>query len=243
MFMDNINEKIKRFVKSEIKRRKRKGKIYETKTPEELLAVLRRIGGENRISEKQYRRDRQEGDPNPVTYYRRFGSWENACEMVWGKKKPSINEIVLSKCNEEYLVKLVNEFDIKDKKKYILKRKEHPELFPSVNAVESLFKNFSNLFNAAYLFSINEQLVLCLKLRLEMKKCPNLDDYKKAGINVNLLLRKYVTQRQINKMVRILEEAYETKRGNKIKDGEFDGKVLERTEKKEFAPFSEQLRF
>jgi hypothetical protein len=239
--MDYINRKIKRFVRSEIKKRKRKGKIFEMKTPEELLGILKRIGGENRLSEKQYRDARGEGDPNPLTYYRRFGSWNNACEMVWGKKKLSINEILLSKCDEEYLVKLVNEFDVKDKNKYLLKRKEHPEIFPSRKVVESLFKNFTNLFNAAYLFSINEQLVLCLKLRLEMKRCPTMDDYKKAGINVNMLLRKYVTQKQVNKMVRILEEAYETKRGNQVKDVELDGKMLEREEKKEFAPFSDQL--
>lgn len=239
--MDDINKKIKRFVSSEIRKRKRKGRIYETKTDEELLEILKRVGGETRISDRQYKKNRGDGDPNPLTYYRRFGSWENACEMVWGKKKLSINEMLLDKCDETYLIKLVNEFNIRDKKKYLLKRKECPSTFPSVFTVENLFKNFTNLFKAADLFSINEQLMLCLKLRIEMGKCPTVEDYKKAGVNVDLLLRKYVTQKQINKMVRLLEEAYEAKRGNKIKDAEFDGKVLEREKKKEFAPFSCEL--
>jgi len=239
--MDNINDKISRFVKSEIKRRKKKGKTYETKSDEELLQILKRVGGDVRISDKTYKNNRLVGDPNPLTYYRRFGSWKNACEMVWGKKKPSINEILLDKCDETYLIKLVNEFDIRDKKRYLSKRKDYPETFPSVSAVENLFKNFTNLFKAADLFSINEQLMLCLRLRIEMKKCPTVDDYKKAGINVKMLLRKFVTQKQINKMVRILEEAYETTRRDKVEDAEFDGKVLEREKKKEFASFSCEL--
>lgn len=241
MFMD-INDQIKRFVKTEIKRRKKKGKVYETKTDEELLSILKRIGGEKRISESQYRKGRGDGDPNPLTYYRRFGSWENACEMVWGKKALSIDEMFSEKFDEEAMIRLVNEFNIKDKSTYLEKRKSNPQLIPSPNVVERLFKNFTNLFKAAEMFSINEQLMLCLKLRLEMKKCPTVEDYKRYGINVNLLLRKFITQKQINKMVRLLEEAYETKRGNQVKDVKLDGKMFKREEKKEFAPFSKQLR-
>jgi len=244
--MDNINEKIQKFVKKENKKNKEKygqpPKICETKTAEELIAILKRIGGEERLTEAKYRELRLEDDPNPLTYYRRFGSWNNACEMTWGKKPLTPKDILKEKSDESYLVNLINEFKINNKEKYILKRKEHPDIFPSIRIVEKLFKNFTNLFKAAEHFSLNDQLMLCLEIRLKLKKCPSLDDYKKEGVNVDLLLRKYFTQKKINSLVRLLEEAYERKRGSQSKDAEFNGTLSEREKKKEFKPFTEQLR-
>lgn len=236
------NKQIRNFVKSQIRKNKKKRKPYDKKTPEELLKILKRVGGDTHISEYKYKELKNVDDPSPLTYYRRFGSWKNACEMIWGKKKIDPKVIFNQKIDEKYLVKLILELDIKNQAEYIKRRKSNPDIVPSYRFVTKLFKNFINLKKATEKFSINEQLMRCLYVRLSMKKCPSLYDYRQAGINVDLLLKKYHLQSEINRLVRLLEVAYEKKRGNKVENVESDGKMLEREKEKIFIPFNEQLR-
>ena len=49
--MDNINEKIQKFVKKQIKKNKKVIVVPEAKSLDELLAILKRVGGDSRITE------------------------------------------------------------------------------------------------------------------------------------------------------------------------------------------------
>lgn len=239
--MDNINEKIQKFVKKQIKKTKKSVPVPESKTHDELLSILKRVGGDSRITEKRYNELKEKDDPISLTFHRRFGCWNTPCEMVWGRDPNLKGSFLKDQCDETYLVTLINEYKIKDKSAYLEKRKKYPELFPSVSMIIKMFKNFGNLILAAEKFSLNEQLMKCLAIRIELGRCPTLIDYKDRGVNVDLLLRKYVTQREINKMVRLLEEGYEKSRRNSEQALESNGKVSEREKKKVFTSFPEQL--
>ena len=98
----DVND-IKKFVKRRINFQKKKNLPAKKLTIEELISVLRRVGGTNRISEKDYNKKRDKGDPNSLTFHRRFGSWNMACEVIWGKLPI---EMMPQEYDELYFVKL-----------------------------------------------------------------------------------------------------------------------------------------
>jgi len=235
----DVND-IKKFVKRRINFQKKKNLPAKKLTIEELISVLRRVGGTNRISEKDYNKKRDKGDPNSLTFHRRFGSWNMACEVIWGKLPI---EMMPQEYDELYFVKLVNEYDIRSIQQYDEKRKKYPELFPSKKRVTNLFKNFTNLFAAAKKYSLDKQILECLKLKNRLGRFPTIQEYSLNGVNMTMLLSKYVTLANINKLIRLLEEGAknEIAKRNKIENAEYDGQTDKRSEKKMFKSFADQL--
>jgi len=232
-------DKIKRFVKRRINSNRKKRPVRRY-TDEQMFEALRRVGKGERISENGYTRQREKTDPTAACFYARFGSFKAISEMVFGK--PPVTSFFKEKVDEEYMVKLISDFGISTKEQYVSKNKENPEIFPSEYQVLKMFKNYGNLFAASKKWSIDRQLMLCLGVRLKLKKSPNIEEYRKEGINTEMLMRKYVTLKNLNRFVRLLEEAHEVSERNKDKTGTDDEKAIEREEKKVFRPFSEQLR-
>jgi len=229
---------VKKFVKKNIDKNKQKRvmKINRPFSDSELLDVIRRVGKGQPITESKYKKDKEEGDPSTTLFWKRFGSFNNAVEMIYGRQMKDMDY------DEVYFVNLIIESKVRNQKEYLEKREKLPELFPSVNVVEKLFKNFTNLFKAAEHFDIKNQLMKCLEVKLAIKKAPKIEDYRAAGVNVNILLRKFVLLSEINKRVKLLEEGYEVKRGNQLQTFEDDGKSIERETKRVFTPFSDELR-
>lgn len=233
------SKKIKKFVKERINARRKKRPVRRY-TDDQMFEALKRVGGGQRISENEYTKRRTEEDPTAANFYHRFGSFKVIADMVFG---PSSSVERIQDIDEEYVVRLLNEFGVKTKEDYKKKADENPEIFPSEYRIMKMFKNYGNLFAAAYAWSINQQLLKCLEVRLTLRKSPTIEDYIDAGINMKLLLRKYVTVRNLNRFVRLLEESYEVTRRNSGKTTEHDGDVFEKQAKEVFKPFSGELQF
>ena len=240
LFAEKINmselQRIQRFVKGKKKKEKRPVKINGPFSDTDLLKAIERVGKGKPISEPFYKDRKEDSDPSTTLFWNRFGSFNNAVEMIYGKQMKDNLQY-----DELYFVKLIQESGIKSKKQYLEKREKFPDLFPAPALVLKLFGEFKTMFLAAENFDIRTQLLLCLQVKMQIGKPPKLEDYKKAGVNVQLLLRKFVLLSEINKRVRLLEEGYEIKRRNFTQTDEDVGKCIERETQKVFKPFSEQL--
>ncbi|MCK9154683.1 MAG: hypothetical protein M0P12_01065 [Paludibacteraceae bacterium] len=235
--MQELTE-VKKFVKKRIDKAKKKRvvKLNHPFSDLELLNVLRRVGDGHPISETKYKKDKKEGDPSTTLFWKRFGSFNNAVEMIYGK------QVKDSRYDEVYFINLIIESRIKNQNEYLKKHKEMPDIFPSIGSAIRLFKNFGNLLKAAEHFNIKNQLMRCLEVKLAIKRCPRIEDYRDAGINTVLLLSKFVLISEINKRVKLLEEGYEIQRGNKLQTFEDDREGIERETKRMFTSFSSELR-
>lgn len=236
--MEEDIKRIQKFVRIRYNK-ERKKRVVPKYVDEDFFSAIKRIGKGERLSENNYTKLREKTDPTTPSFYNRFGSYKNAIEILFGVEPVDIFKPVI---DELYMVKVVNEYQIKTGAQYLQKRKQFPDIIPTEYYVIKLFKNYRTLFASANLYSVTLQLRKCLQVKINMSKSPDLSDYSKNGINVKLLIRQFRTLKNLNYKVRLLEEAYEISRRNRDQAEKHDQEAEEREDEKIFKSFSKQLR-
>lgn len=234
-------KKIKRFVAKRIDKNRKKGTNAKRYTEEQLFEAIRRVGKGQRLTGNQYQKRKNPDDPSIYAFHYRFGNFKNVIEMMYGKAPLGETEVPFV-IDELYLVKLVVEYDITNSKEYLEKRKSIPQIVPSDYHVEKLFKNWGNLFEAAKKYNIKSQLMKCLAVKKDMGRSPKWEDYSRAGVNVDLLKRKYYQLRFLNRRVKMLEEADEIRTGIKVPLAKNDERGIKAEAQEVFKPFARKLR-
>lgn len=182
------------------KKRYKKRFTRNSLTKEELIIFLR----ENNITtSRQLLKFRSEKDPVVYDYLKEFGRWNRAIEIAFPNRFFECN---LYKTDPFYFVKIVIEFNLWTQEKYLLARKQRPDIIPSICRVRSEWGKWSNL----KIYAQNK----CLKIVLEsyvslwrrLGRCPSLDDCRNNNIILDEAIKKWGSKSNLDSMIRKLEK-------------------------------------
>lgn len=178
---------------------------------DELLDFLRSTGIH---SPKKLMELRKEGDPLPSVIRREFGSWRAATREAFGPPSPLRPGV-----DREYLVRTALMLGIRTFDQYIEARKRDPGVVASIYWVR---KNYANAGAGRRKGKARFSLFMCdvtsrrfpetqdayAKIWRRLGRAPTLEDCRKAGVDIGVLLEKHVfhDKRDLDRHMARLEE-------------------------------------
>jgi hypothetical protein len=176
---------------------------------DELLSYLR----DNRITTRNHlRKCRSPQDPLLYDYTKIFGKWSIAVNEAYKEiprpekaKGPPI--AVSNQEFDEYLAKLVTQFNLWTVRAYYTARKKRPDVIPPFYVVLRQFQSFSRLIFMAKQFSLGENIDKYRVLKRILGKWPTLPECKAHRIDLSKALSFFNTKRQLDEYLERAEKA------------------------------------
>jgi hypothetical protein len=157
------------------RRRKNRCELGLHFTRDELLEYLRR---KNFRTRKQLRDGRQKGEPRDCDYIREFKKWKTAVVAALGRKETSPTDA-------SYFVKVVVQFNLWTKKRYLTARRREPDLVPSAYWLKKRWGNFGNLIACARQYDESVIIGDYLKLYRKLGRIPTDRECRANGVNID----------------------------------------------------------
>jgi len=133
-------------------------------------------------------------DPNTNDFKKVFGKWTEAVRQAFGSK-------IAVDVDNEYLIKLVQEFNLWSVRRFREVRKQHPEVVPSWFVVKKKFGTYRNLIESARRRNLQMLLLEYKKLIRRLGRLPTLGEIRDSNLRMNEAIAFYGGKKQMDDFV------------------------------------------
>jgi len=176
---------------------------------DELLSYLR----DNKITTRnQLQKHRSASDPLLYDYTKMFQKWSIAVNEAYKEiprpEKADGPPIATSNQEfDEYLAKLVIQFNLWTASAYRKARKSRPDVIPPFYIIMRQFQSFGRLIFMAKQFSLGENIDKYIVLKRRLGKWPTLPECYAHRIDLSKALNFFKTKRQLDQYLERMEKA------------------------------------
>ena len=142
--------------------------------------------------------------PTVYIFRKIFGSWNNAIKAAFGED--SINIIGEPPSDLGYIIKLINDYNIKEVMEYIALRKKKPDIFPSSYHLYK-FGGFIKIKKISELYTVGDHLEEYAKLKRKLGRIPTPKECRKDHVAIDELVKYFETRRKLNDFIDGVERA------------------------------------
>lgn len=171
-------------------------------TREQLLEYLRK---NNFTSAGKLDRGRKPDEPSSNDCRKEFGNWENARAAAFGMRPMDFGPTA------EYVTKCVVQFSLWTADLYRAKRKEIPDVVPSLHFALKRWGRFSNLIGAAMKDSFKAEIDAYGRLWRRLGRAPTLEEARIDGVPLDKAIAYYNGKHELDKLMVLWKESDEGK--------------------------------
>jgi hypothetical protein len=192
-----VKPKQRRRVRPPFRRRKRyntepKRRVFSR---EELIEYLR---ANNFRSVQQLIRGRKPGEPREYDYRREFDKWQNAKTEAFGMELSAVEDLGF---DDESIISSVIECNLWTIDAYLAKRKQMPDIFPSMRQVLKRWGKYSVLKGVARQRSLKGTMDAYRKLWNRLGRTPSMGDVRSAGIELGKAISHFKSKKELDEFM------------------------------------------
>ena len=168
---------------------------------EELVEYLK---ANNFRTRSQLRQGRKSGEPTDDDYFKCFGNWQKAKDLVFGLEE-SDRFFGYDPYSKEYHIKCVVELGLWTREDYFEARRRCPKDIPSIFYINRVWKSYRILKDEASKHSFARAIDGYRKLRNRFGRKPTREECRMAGVYLDEAIRFFDTTKKFNAYMNSLE--------------------------------------